>query len=84
MECETRVEVKWSVSTAWADAGESAYVKGFAQGKGQKHNFEQGPEGQAEVEKKQESQEGFREKQEKTLEGGIQKVPESSLLIGSR
>ncbi len=34
MECETRVEVKWSVSTAWADAGESAYVKGFAQGEG--------------------------------------------------
>ena len=27
MECETRVEVKWSVSPAWADAGESAYVK---------------------------------------------------------
>ena len=26
MECETQVEVKWSVSTAWADAGESAYV----------------------------------------------------------
>ena len=25
MECETRVEVKWSVSTAWADAGDSAY-----------------------------------------------------------
>jgi hypothetical protein len=38
MECETQVEVKWSVSTAWADAGESAYVKGFAQGKGDKHN----------------------------------------------
>ncbi len=73
MECETQVEVKWSVSTAWADAGESANVKGFAQGEGQKHNFEQGPEGQAEVEKKQESQESFREKQEKqkTLEGGI-------------
>ncbi len=39
MECETRVEVKWSVSTAWADAGESAYVKGFAQGEGYKHNL---------------------------------------------
>ena len=45
------MEVKWSVSTAWADAGESAYVKGFAQGEGCKHNFKQGPEGQAEVEK---------------------------------
>ena len=55
MECETRVEVKWSVSTAWADAGESAYVKGFAQGEGRKHNFKQGPEGQAEVEKQEES-----------------------------
>ena len=51
MECETQVEVEWSVSTAWADAGESVYVKGFAQGKGDKHNFKQGPEGQAEVEK---------------------------------
>ncbi len=49
------MEVKRSVSTAWADAGESAYVKGFTQGKGEKHNFEQGPEGQAEVEMKQES-----------------------------
>jgi hypothetical protein len=54
MECETQVEVEWSVSTAWADAGESAYVKGFAQGKRYKHNFKQGPEGQAEVEKEQE------------------------------
>jgi hypothetical protein len=26
MECKTQVEVKWSVSTAWADAGESAYL----------------------------------------------------------
>ncbi len=51
MECETQVEVKWSVSTAWADAGESAYVKGFAKGEGYKYNFKQGPEGQAEVEK---------------------------------
>ncbi len=49
------MEVKWSVSTAWADAGESAYVKVFAQGKGYKHNFKQGPEGQAEVEKQEES-----------------------------
>ena len=55
MECETQVEVKWSVSTAWADAGESAYVKGFAQGEGCKHNFKQGPEGQAEVEKERKS-----------------------------
>ena len=49
------MEVKWSVSTAWADAGESAYVKGFAQGEGCKHNFKQGPEGQAEVEKERKS-----------------------------
>ena len=55
MECETRVEVEWSVSPAWADAGESAYVRGFAQEGGCKHNFKQGPEGQAEVEKKRKS-----------------------------
>jgi hypothetical protein len=76
MECETRVEVKWSFSTAWADAGESAYVKGFAQGEGCKHNFKQGPEGQAEVEKERKSQEGLQEKQErlkKTLKGRIQR-----------
>ncbi len=48
------MEVKWSVCTAWADAGESALRKGFTQGKGKKHNFEQGQEGQAEVEKKEE------------------------------
>ena len=34
MECETRVEVKWSVSTAWADAGESAYVRVLPRGRG--------------------------------------------------
>jgi hypothetical protein len=34
MECETRVEVKWSVSTAWADAGESVYVKGLPRERG--------------------------------------------------
>jgi hypothetical protein len=42
--------------------------------RGYKHNFKQGPEGQTEVEKKQERYESFREKQErlkKTLEGGI-------------
>ena len=55
MECETRVEVKWSVSTAWADAGESAYVRVLPRGGGCKHNFKQGPEGQAEVEKERKS-----------------------------
>ena len=50
------MEVKWSVSTAWADAGESAYVRVLPRGGGGcKHNFKQGPEGQAEVEKERKS-----------------------------
>ena len=28
------MEVKWSVSTAWADAGESAYVRVLPRGRG--------------------------------------------------
>jgi len=28
------VEVEWSVSTAWADAGESAYVRVLPRGRG--------------------------------------------------
>ena len=34
MECETQVEVEWSVSTAWADAGESAHVRVLPRGRG--------------------------------------------------
>jgi len=33
------VEVKWSVSPAWADAGESAYVRVLTGRGGCKHNF---------------------------------------------
>jgi len=33
------VEVKWSVSTAQADAGESAYVRVLPRRGGCKHNF---------------------------------------------
>ena len=33
------MEVKWSVSPAWADAGESAYVRVLTRRGGCKHNF---------------------------------------------
>ena len=49
------MEVKWSVSTAQADAGESAYVRVLPRRGGCKHNLKQGPEGQAEVEKERKS-----------------------------
>ena len=49
------MEVEWSVSPAWADLGESAYVRVLPRGGGSKHNFKQGPEGQAEVEKERKS-----------------------------